>query len=84
MKEQILTKEATPDEGITHAKEATHNASPAAQIATQEPFTQSVKESQATQEPPAQREGESQTEAGSGKFTNLPSFFSRIIFKNEY
>ena len=49
-------KGATPDEGTTHAKEATPDASPAAQMATQEPFTQSVKESQATQEPPTQRE----------------------------
>ena len=77
-------KGATPDEGTTHAKEATPDASPAAQMATQEPFTQSVKESQATQEPPTQREGESLTEAGSGKFSNLPSFISRIICKNEY
>ena len=38
-------KGATPDEGTTQAKEATPDASPAAQMATQEPFTQSVKES---------------------------------------
>ena len=77
-------KGTTPDERTTHAKEATTDASPAAQMATQEPFTQSVKEGKAPQEPPAQREGESQTEAGSGKFSNLPSFISRIICKNEY
>ena len=46
--------------------------------ATQEPLTQSVKEDQATQEPPTQREGESLTEAGSGKFSYLPSFISRL------
>ena len=77
-------KGATPDEGTTQAKEATPDASPAAQMATQEPFTQSVKESQATQEPPTQREGESLTEAESGKFSNLPSFIYRILCKNEY
>ena len=81
---------ANPDEGITHDGETIHeeeanpDASIAVQEATQEPFTQSVKESQATQEPPTQREGESLTEAGSGNFSNLPLFISRIICENEY
>ena len=60
------------------------DASTAAQMATQEPFTQNVKESQAPQEPPAQRVGESLNEAESGKFSNLLSFISRFICKNEY
>ena len=47
-------------------------------MATQEPLTQSVKAGQATQEPPTQREGESLTEAGSGKFSYLTSFISRL------
>ena len=79
-----------PDEGVTPdgetiPDEATISyASIAVQEATQEPFTQSVKEGKTPQEPPTQREGESQNEAGSGKFSNLPSFISRIIYKNEY
>ena len=71
-------KGATPDEESNPDKEATPDASPAAQVATQEPLTQSHKEGQATQEPPTQREGESLTEAGSGKFSYLPSFISRL------
>ena len=75
-------KGATPDEETTPDKEATPDASTAAstaaQVATQEPLTQSVKEGQATQEPPTQREGESLTEVGSGKFSYLPSFISRL------
>ena len=71
-------KGATPDEEINPDKEATPDASTAAQVATQEPLTQSVKEGQATQEPPTQREGESLTEAGSGKFSYLPLFISRL------
>ena len=80
---------ANPDEGVTPdgepiPDEATiPNASSVAQMATQEPFTQSVKENQAPQEPPAQRVGESLNEAESGKFSNLLSFISRIIYKNE-
>ena len=83
-------KGATPD-GKTIIDEATiaDAASTAVEEATQEPFTQSVKEGQttqepstqsveegqATQEPPAQSVGESLTvEAGSGTFLNLPSF----------
>ena len=77
-------KGGTPEEGTTQAKEATPDASIAAQMATQEPFTQSVKESQAPQEPPTQRVGESLLEAESGKFSNLSSFNSRFICKNEY
>ena len=43
--------------------------------ATQETFTQSVKDGQAPQEPPAQSVGESlRIEAESGMFLNLPSF----------
>ena len=49
-------KGATLDEETTPDKEATPDASTAAQVATQEPLTQSVKEGQATQEPPTQRE----------------------------
>ena len=81
---------ATPD-GKTTTDEATNAdaASTAVEEATQEPFTQSVKEGQApqepstqsveegqaTQEPPAQSVGESLTvEAESGMFLNLPSF----------
>ena len=75
---------ANPDEGVTPDEEtnpdtgATPDAPIAVAEATQEPLTQSVKEGQATQEPPAQREGESLTEAGSGKFSYLPSFISRL------
>ena len=74
---------ANPDKGATDEetnpdKGATPDASTAAQMATQEPLTQSVKEGQATQEPPTQREGESLTEAGSGKFSYLTSFISRL------
>ena len=66
---------ATPD-GKTYTDEATNTdaASTAVEEATQEPFTQSVKEGQAPQEPPAQRVGESLNEAESGMFLNLPSF----------
>ena len=66
---------ATPD-GKSNTDEATITgaASTAVEEATQEPFTQSVKEGQAPQEPPAQRVGESLFEAESGMFLNLPSF----------
>ena len=75
---------ANPDEGATPDEEtnpdtgATTDAPIAVPVATQEPLTQSVKEGQATQEPLAQREGESLTEAGSGKFSYLHSFISRL------
>ena len=65
---------ANPDEGVTpdgntNPEEATNiGASTAVLEATQEPFTQSVKESQAQQEPPAQRVGERIFEAKLGKF----------------
>ena len=49
-------KGATLDEKTNPDKEATPDVSTAAQVATQEPLTQSVKEGQATQEPPTQRE----------------------------
>ena len=72
---------ANPDEGATpdgksNADEATNAdaASTAVAEATQEPFTQSVKDGQAPQEPPAQSVGESLIEAESGMFLNLPSF----------
>ena len=87
---------ANPDEGATPDGKTTTDeainadaASTAVEEATQEPFTQSVKEGQApqepstqsveegqaTQEPPAQSVGESLTvEAESGMFLNLPSF----------
>ena len=67
---------ANPDEGATPDGEtnpdtrATTDASVVVPVATQEPLTQSVKEGQATQEPPAQREGESLTEDGSGANTD--------------
>ena len=67
---------ATPD-GKSNADEATNDdaASTAVVEATQEPFTQSVKDGQAPQEPPAQSVGESlRIEAESGMFLNLPSF----------
>ena len=82
----IPDKEANPDKGITPDEEPitdavtiTGDATIAVEEATQEPFTQSVKEGQAPQEPPAQRVGESIIEAESGKFSNLLSFISRII-----
>ena len=81
---------ANPDEGVTPDREpipdetTIPDASTAAQMATQEPFTQSVKEIQAPQEPPTQRVEESLNEAESGKFSNLLSFISRFICKNEY
>ena len=78
MREKILTKEATPDGETNPDTRATTDAPAAVPEATQEPLTQSVKEGQTTQEPPAQREGESLTEARSGKFSNLPSFISRL------
>ena len=68
---------ANPDEGATLDEEtypdtgATTDAPIAVPVATQEPLTQTVKEGQATQEPPTQREGESLTEAGSGKVSYL-------------
>ena len=62
-------KGATPDEEPNPDKVANPDASTAAQVVTQEPLTHSIKEGQATQEPPTQREGESFTEAGSGKFS---------------
>ena len=89
-KAAIPDEGANPDEGVTPdgetiPDEATiPDASTAVQMATQEPFTQSVKESQAPQEPPAQRVGESLNEAESGKFSNLLSFISIFICKNEY
>ena len=69
-------KGATPD-GKSNTDEATNAdaASTAVAEATQEPFTQSVKDGQAPQEPPAQSVGESlNIEAESGMFLNLPSF----------
>ena len=69
-------KGATPD-GKSNADEATNAdaASTAVAKATQEPFTQSVKDGKAPQEPPAQSVGESlNIEAESGMFSNLPSF----------
>ena len=73
-----LDEGATLDGGKNPDTRATTDAPVAVPVATQEPLTQSVKEGQATQEPPAQREGESLTEAGSGKFSYLPSFISRL------
>ena len=76
---------ANPDEGPTPDGETIHDeatipgASTAVLEATKEPFTQSVKESQAPQEPPAQRVGESIIEAESGNFSNLLSFISIFI-----
>ena len=75
---------ANPDEGVTPDGETTPNeaAIPDASIvvpeATQEPFTKSVKEGQAPQEPPTQREGESLTEAGSGTSSYFTTFISRL------
>ena len=67
--------EATnPDEAAIPDKESNPDDSSAALVATQEPLTQSVKEGQATQEPPTQRAGESLTEAGSGKLSHFTSF----------
>ena len=67
-------KAANPDKTANPDKGSTPDDSTAAQMATQEPLTQSVKAGQATQEPPTQREGESLTEAGSGKFSYFTSF----------
>ena len=76
--EAITDRTAIPDEGANPDKGGTPDgnkktdeaiipgASTAVPEATQEPFTQSVKESQAPQEPPAQRVGESIFEAESG------------------
>ena len=82
----IPDKEGNPDKGTTPDEEPTSDAvtntgdaTIAVEEATQEPFTQSVKEGLAPQEPPAQRVGESIIEAESGKFSNLLSFISRII-----
>ena len=69
-------REANPDEPANPDKGSTPDDSTAAQVATQEPLTQSVKAGQATQEPPTQREGESLTEAGSGKFSYFTSFIT--------
>ena len=69
-------EETTPDEETNPDTGATPDAPIVVAVATQEPLTQSVKEGQDTQEPPAQREGESLTKAGSGKFSYLPSFIS--------
>ena len=77
MREQILTG-ATPDEETNPDTGATTDVPLVVPVATQEPLTQSVKEGQVTQETPAQREGESLTEAGSGKFSYLPSFIFRL------
>ena len=73
-------KGSTPD-GKSHTDEATITgvASTAVEEATQEPFTQSVKEGQAPQEPPAQRVGESLIEAESGMFLTYLHSISRII-----
>ena len=54
-------------------------ASTAVEEATQEPFTQSVKEGQAPQEPPAQRVGEILVEAESCMFLTYLHSISRII-----
>ena len=82
----IPDEEANPDKGTTPDEEpiidavtVPGDASIAVEEATEEPFTQSVKEGLAPQEPPAQRVGESIVEAESGKFSNLLSFISRII-----
>ena len=89
-KTAIPDEGANPDEGVTpdgntNPEEATiPGASTAVPEATQEPFTQSVKECQAPQEPPTQRVGESMNEDESCKFSNLLSFISRFICKNEY
>ena len=66
---------------MSHTDEATITgaASTAVEEATQEPFTQSVKEGQAPQEPPAQRVGESLNEAESGMFLTYLHSISRII-----
>ena len=71
---------ATPD-GKSNTDEATITgaASTAVEEATQEPFTQSVKEGQAPQEPPAQRVGESLVEAESGMLLTYLHSISRII-----
>ena len=73
-------KGSTPD-GKSHTDEATITgaASTAVEEATQEPFTQSVKEGQAPQEPHAQRVGESLLEAESGMFLTYLHSISRII-----
>ena len=65
-----------PDEPANPDKGSTPDDSTAAQMATQEPLTQGVKAGQATQEPPTQREGESLTEAGSGKLSYFTSFIT--------
>ena len=63
----------------TDAVTITGAASIAVEEATQEPFTQSVKEGLAPQEPPAQRVGESMIEAESGMFLTYLHSISRII-----
>ena len=84
--QQFLIRRGNPDKGTTPDEEPTSeavtntgDATIAVEEATQEPFTQSVEEGLAPQEPPAQRVGESMIEAESGKFSNLLSFISRII-----
>ena len=70
----------TPD-GKSNTDEATITgaASTAVEKATQEPFTQSVKEGQAPQEPPTQRVGVSLVEAESGMLLTYLHSISRII-----
>ena len=82
----IPDKEGNPDKGTTPDEEPTSeavtntgDATIVVEEVTQEPFTQSVEEGLAPQEPPAQRVGESIVEAESGKFSNLLSFIYRII-----
>ena len=67
---------ANPDDAANPDKGSIPDDSTAAQVATQEPLTQSVKAGQATQEPPTQRAGESLTEAGSGKLSYFTSFIT--------
>ena len=82
----IPDKEGNPDKGTTADEEPTSNAvtnTGAATItveeATQEPFTQSVEEGLAPQEPPAQRVGESMNKAESYMFLTYLHSISRII-----
>ena len=75
---------ANPDEGATpDGKSNTDAASTAVAEATQEPFTQSVKDGQAPQEPPAQSVGEIlRFEAESGMFlTYLHSIFLNYLLE---
>ena len=82
----IPDEKTNPDKGATPDREPMTNeatiagaASTAIEEATQEPFTQSVKEGQAPQEPPAQRVGESYNEAESGMFLTYLHSISIII-----